>query len=83
MQVNMSAIISKQQIWTSHHRRCRVSQNRSLKNKFQIFTCKVAKIHFSIGILSERETNATLKHRLAGTEGGELNGAIFFPKENY
>ena len=49
------------------------------KNIFQIFTCKFAKIHFSNGIVSERGK----EHRLAGTEGGELNGAIFFPKENY
>lgn len=49
------------------------------KDKFEIFTCKFAKIHFLNGIVSERGK----EHRLAGTEGGELYGAIFFPKENY
>lgn len=49
------------------------------KNKFQIFVFRFAKIHFSNGIVNEREK----ERRLAGTEGGELYGAIFFPKENH
>lgn len=49
------------------------------KNKFQIFFFRFAKIHFSNGIVNEREK----ERRLAGTEGGELYGAIFFPKENH
>lgn len=73
---NNDVIVPNQQVRTSPDR---LPKNRSSKNKIQNFTYKFAKIHFSNGIVSEREK----EHRLAGTEGGELNGAIFFPKENY
>jgi len=76
---NKDAIVPDHQTRTSPQNWSRLLKNRSSKNKFLNVTYKFAKIHFSNGIVIERGK----EHRLAGTEGGELNGAIFFPKENY